>query len=327
MKSIAVIMPFYFNYENIIKINLEKRGYKVYLINDNWDELSFVNHLNNVYFQENAKTKKEEYYILQIKKLPEKLDYILIITGRSLSPNILKKIRKKYICSQIIMYQWDGVAQAPQAKYIAEYCNKCFTFDISDANKFGWIYRPLFFDDSFKKTKKQYDLAFICSIHSERIKLFHQLERVCQDKNLNMYDYMYCDLTRYIRQRYLKKNPEFNISPQKLKFSKLPFNKTVEIYNRTKCLVDYKYPTQTGFTMRTIESIGYRTKIITNNKEIVNQDFYDPHNVYIYDIDNFEIPDKFLEGTYFELDKEIYYKYSINGWIDDIIGGICGKDC
>ena len=84
-------------------------------------------------------------------------------------------------------------------------------------------------------------------------------------------------------------------------------------------VVDYTHLSQTGFTMRTCEAIGHRCKLVTNNKLVKEADFYNENNVYIYDVDNFQIPESFINSPYQELSKEIYERYSISNWIKEII--------
>ena len=75
---------------------------------------------------------------------------------------------------------------------------------------------------------------------------------------------------------------------------------TVAVYDKSKSIMDYKFPKQVGLTMRTIESIGHRCKLITNNQQVKFEDFYTPENVYVYDLDSFDIPVDFLKTDYIQ---------------------------
>ena len=77
--------------------------------------------------------------------------------------------------------------------------------------------------------------------------------------------------------------------------------------------------------MRTIESIGNHSKIITNNKGVVNEDFFSPNNVFVYDIGKFDIPKEFIESAYQDLDEALYKKYSLSGWVEDILQGVVNE--
>ena len=71
--------------------------------------------------------------------------------------------------------------------------------------------------------------------------------------------------------------------------------------------------------MRSIESIGHKCKLITNNINIYDEEFYDPRNVYVYDLNSFDIPMDFILSPYKDIKQDAYYRYTIDGWIDDVL--------
>ena len=100
------------------------------------------------------------------------------------------------------------------------------------------------------------------------------------------------------------------------------FNKVNMIYDRAKIIVDYTNPQQNGLSIRTIESIGHKCKLITNNNNIVNNNILEHENIYIYDENNFEITDDFINSKYKEVDKLVYDFYSVDGWLSSIFDNI-----
>lgn len=319
-KKILIILPFYFNYQNQILDCLKSNGAKVYLIDEDVNEFNFWNKVASVYFKSIYNTILKKYYNAQFAKLPDTLDYILVIKGSTLSEERIKYLRQHFGNAKFIMYQWDSVANFPKAKEISKMFDYCYTFDPKDSQKYRWKYRALFFDPRTCKEvcKKKYDLTFICSLHSNRAKVFQETKKIAEKKKFTFFNYIFTNKWSYIRQKYLKKNHSFNIKMNEIKFSPLSINNTTKIYNQSKCLIDYKFPEQEGLTMRTIESLGHKCKLITNNQQIKYEDFYNPKNIWIYDIDNFDIPEEFVRSQYEEISEEIYSKYTIQGWVEDI---------
>lgn len=319
-KKILIVMPFYFEYQRTIKRYLEERGADVYLINENVNEFSLKNRVVSVYFRSVYERMLHNYYKHRILSLPNNIDVILIIKGSTLGKNEMNCLEEKYPKARRIMYQWDSVKNYPYAITISKWCQENYSFDPDDAVKYGWKYRALFFDPSKYNAEndRKIDVAFICSLHSKRLLIFKQLLNFVSEYKITFFDYLYSNKWSFFRQKYLVRNPVFNIKSSYLKFKPLPFDKTSEIYNRTKILVDYKFENQVGLTMRTLESIGHKCKLATNNKQVVLEDFYIPGNIYVYDESNFEIPASFLKQEYIDIPDELYYKYSINGWIDDL---------
>lgn len=82
----------------------------------------------------------------------------------------------------------------------------------------------------------------------------------------------------------------------------------------------HKFGIQDGLTFRVFEAMGYRKKLITTNKDIVNYDFYDPANIFVInDNEDIAIPDAFFETPYKELPPEVYNRYTVSAWVDTIL--------
>ena len=99
----------------------------------------------------------------------------------------------------------------------------------------------------------------------------------------------------------------------------LPFKSLYEIYSKSRCVVDVEDPGQHGLTMRSIEVVGLKRKLITTNKDIVNYDFYNTNNIFVLDRNNPVVDETFIDMPYKELDPEIYDKYSLKRWICSIL--------
>lgn len=84
-------------------------------------------------------------------------------------------------------------------------------------------------------------------------------------------------------------------------------------------LLELKRSDNNGCTFRSIDCIGMKKKLITNNKDIVNEDFYSPNNILIIDENNIEIPKEFIYSPYEDLPKEIYEKYSLENWVKQLL--------
>ncbi|MGL5797842.1 MAG: hypothetical protein ACRCYT_06505, partial [Cetobacterium sp.] len=105
-----------------------------------------------------------------------------------------------------------------------------------------------------------------------------------------------------------------------LSFQKLTYKENIENVKKSKVVVELNYFTQNGLTLRTFECIGAETKLVTENKDICNYDFYNSDNIYILkdekDIEN--IPVSFFEKPYIKIDENIKEKYSLDGFIKEI---------
>lgn len=314
-KKLLLIVPKFFSYENEIKKQLESLGYNVLMIYENINEISI-----KCKFAIKVKNQKEKYFDnYYLKKLKnKKVDIVLAIRSSSLSINVINYIRKNSPKAKLYLYQWDSVNNNPNVLNIANLFDKVSTFDYEDARKYNWNYRPLFYINSTKrKNERKIDISYIGSLHSQRLKVYQELKKY---KNLKKYIYIYSKLLHFIKEKYIKRNLDFSkCSVKDIKFKSLSLKKTNKIMSNSNIILDYTHPRQTGFTMRTCEAIGHRCKLVTNNKKILNADFYNPNNIYIYDIDNFNIPNSFLNTKFTEIPLEVYNNYSIKNWVKELI--------
>lgn len=90
------------------------------------------------------------------------------------------------------------------------------------------------------------------------------------------------------------------------------------IYSDSRCVLDSAQAGQLGLTIRVLEALGAKKKLITTNEDIINYDFYKPENIYVYK-GRIDLDDPFFEEEYKEVDQEIYEKYSLRNWLKEII--------
>lgn len=314
MIKVLLIIPKFFSYENYIKNELEKLGYYVYLIYENPDEFSF-----KAKFQISLLNNKQKYYDKYFKnKIKDKrFDIVLAIRAAFLSESIIEYIRSTSPDAKFYMYQWDSIKNNHNALVISTLFDKVMTFDIDDSKKYGWKYRPLFYIKSADRSgKRKYDISFIATLHSKRVRIY----QIIKKSNRNCFLYLYSRCSHYLKERYINKNPDFlDVSFKEIKRKPLSLEETNTIMANSDIIVDFTHPNQSGFTMRTCEAIGNKCKIVTNNKNIVKADFYNPNNIFIYNEPNYDIPEYFIKRDYIELSDEIYERYSLTNWVNEIM--------
>lgn len=118
-------------------------------------------------------------------------------------------------------------------------------------------------------------------------------------------------------------NPELRHAHyREFHFDPLAGKEIDRVFADSKCVLDSAQAGQIGLTIRVLEALGSKKKLITTNEDVVSYDFYRPENIYIYiyngkiDLDNI-----FFKENYKELSKEIYDKYSLRNWLKEIVEG------
>lgn len=320
-KKILYITPKYYGYEEKVFYALKEHGAEIFQIYENMEEVSFLYRFAYVYLPEQKPAIMTRYYIRNISKISGNIDFVFVIRGASITVEVMEYIKGRFPDSKYIMYQWDGVKNNPNALTISKYFDSIFTFDVVDADEYKWNYRPLFFTDNISENSgtREIDIAYICSLHSDRVLILNKLKKMCKERNLTYFFHMYSKKIIYYKRKYLDRKPEYLAANNlDVKFNALSIDDTYEIYCKSKAVVDYTHPGQTGYTMRTIECLGNCCKLITNNKFITEAEFYNANNIYVYDEVSLEIPQAFLDAEYVSMDASKYYYYSLDGWVDSI---------
>lgn len=87
----------------------------------------------------------------------------------------------------------------------------------------------------------------------------------------------------------------------------------------SRCLVDFYNATNEGVSLRVMEALFFKKKLITTNKFVANYDFYNPHNVFIWGMDSPESLEEFVRSTFVPVANEIVSRYDINNWIKSFL--------
>jgi len=91
-------------------------------------------------------------------------------------------------------------------------------------------------------------------------------------------------------------------------------------------LIDLVRSNQTGLSFRIFEAMALQKKIITNNQSIKEYDFYNSNNILVIDNQVDNIADEFLTKPYKEIPEEIYYKYTLENFINTLFPNLKKKN-
>ena len=314
--KVLFICPIFFNYHKDILDELESRGFLVDFLADRpfhsaiaravvsyapWITQSFI----DVYYARKLQSKK--------------YDLVFIINGQTLSSRLLRLIRSNSPNVKLILYLWDSIKnRSNQINNLKDYDYK-FSFDRIDCQNFKMNHRPLFYGRQFsckRHNRFRYCLSFIGSIHSDRYKIISQIRRQLQDNSF--YSYLYIR-ARWVLFFYKLLLPGMLFSSSdEFKYRALGKEAAKNIFIDSFAILDIEHPKQSGLTMRTIEAVGSGKKLITTNEDIVNYDFYNENNICLISRTEPIISPSFFENHYEPIPRQVLYKYSLSGWIDEI---------
>lgn len=322
-KSILFISPSFFGYEESIKNRLQELGASV----DYFDERPANSFWIKAFIRLNRKilsySIKRYYYSIYQKIYNNIYDYIFVINVEAMPYSFLKDLRKQNPSAKFVLYMWDSIRNKKNSISYLPYFNSVLSFDKSDCEEFSQIkFRPLFFLNEYQTlasdTQFEYVISFVGTAHSDRFLLIRNIQKYVQNKHLKTYWYLYLQ-----NRKLFLWNKIYNPAYRKahccdFNYRSLQKKEVIDVIRKSKIVLDIQHPRQTGLTMRTIEVLGAARKLITTNTSIQNYDFYKSENILVIDRNNPIIPEDFYNEKYQPIEKDIYYKYSIDGWIDEV---------
>ena len=323
-KKILLIAPSFFMYEKAIKEGLENMG----AIVDYFDERPANDFYTKALIRINKRLIKkniDRYYHTIFTEVSERhYDYVFVVNIEAMPVAFLQAIRGRNRNSVFILYAWDSIQNKKGLSDFLPLFDFVFSFDSEDclSSEHKVYFRPLFFLNEFEsiaqKDSFKYDLSFVGTAHSDRYSIIQQLRNQAESYGFNNYWYLFLQDKKLFLYNKLT-NPSFaKAHLSDFHYKPLERNSLLGVISDSKIVIDIHHPKQTGLTMRTIETLGARRKLITTNNYVKKYDFYDERNILVIDREKPMLDIDFLKMPYVPLDEYIYQKYSLRGWLDEI---------
>jgi len=250
-------------------------------------------------------------------------DYVLVINGQTLSTKFLKSLRASYPGALFILYMWDSIVNRRHIAGKFAFFDRVFSFDPADVDFYGLRPRPLFYAHQFSGSRPQsaytYDLSFVGTAHSDR---YDVVSRLSHNLPLSITTFWYLYLQApwvFYVYRFLKP-PMRRSRLDEFRFATLSMSAVNDIFMSSRAILDIAHPRQRGLTMRTFETLGASKKMVTTNAAISEYDFYDPANIAVIDRHSPSIDPDFLRSDFSPLSPSILSRYSLAGWLDEVLG-------
>lgn len=207
---------------------------------------------------------------------------------------ISKKIKKNNPNCNVIIYFWNHINNTN--KYILKDTNidEFWTFDKKDAIKYQIKYNPQFYTKMVILNNKK-------NIINDIVFLGRSKDR--KEDILN--------IASVLKKQKLRIN--FKIIENEKEFIK--YDEYLDMISESKCILDYNQDGQIGLTLRPMEALFLEKKLITNNKDIKNYDFYNPSNIFILGENNIEDIKEFINKPYEKVEQKIIDYYDFEQWL------------
>ena len=237
----------------------------------------------------------------------------IIINDAMFNNNILKYISKKNAVAYKYVYYTNAVRNSRIKPNNIPKDWRVYTFDISDSKEFDIEYSPEYYTEHQENIK--YDLKYdVCYVGADktnvRLKNLLDIKEVLRKNKVQNFFHIF---------RVLKKYNKYELQETTNMF--LKYEDIQRIILESKCILELQMEGQSGCTLRTLESMFLNRKLITNNKDIVNYDFYNPNNIFVIENaddfkDRFNDILKFMRSPYQKLPDMVKNNYKFCKWLE-----------
>lgn len=325
--NLLLIMPNFFEYPQIIKEELEGMGYNVDFFDDRpstnvWVKAAIRVNPNSIKFY-----IRKYFEQVMTTVSSKKYDVVFLISGQSLSFNedMIGHIKKTQPGAKFILYQWDSLRNFQHIKSVQKYFDKCFSFDKRDCVENSNLnFLPLFYCKRYEEIGKQlkntykYDFCFVGTAHPKKYKFISMMSEQLKSVYPNQFIYFFFPSPIVFFYRKLKDKELRKAHYKEFHYTPIKGDEMDKLFVESKCILDSPQDGQLGLTIRVLEALGAKKKLITTNADVKNYDFYRMENIYIYD-GGIDLENTFFKSPYKEIGKDIYKKYSLKSWIETIL--------
>ena len=268
-----------------------------------------INSLSKILFNRNIKKIHERKIIQQrLKSLRKNYDLIFIIRPDILTDSELQFLKSK--TNNFIAYYWDAMAFFPRKKKIIPYFNKVYSFDTEDCRKYNLELLTNFYYYEPEPVVMENTLFCISHLEKRRYELFNKMGKYLEENNINF---------RFMTRQSVEKLKSPYIEYMK---ESIPYPEMLKLLNHYAVILDIAKPNQAGLSFRIFESLGMNKKIITNNRAVMEYDFYNSNNILVIDFDNLVIPKSFFQTPFQPVDEAIKQQYHLRSFVKTVVSNI-----
>lgn len=257
------------------------------------------------YFLNKEKKRFQAYAEKKLKK--KTYDYALFMRADMYPASLIRKVRKQ--SRMMVNYQWDGLDMYPGIFDFIPFFDRFFVFDSFDIQKYPqYHFLPLtnfHYNENHVKTDTKFDFFYVGVGLEERIRWTHNLEKFCDENGLKL--------------KAIMTIPDFReekiTDSVSLQHNGISLKENDAYASNAKTVIDYKLKNHNGASFRVFECMAREQKLISNNPNLKDYDFYHPDNIFFTDFEDFTGLGEFLEKPYHKLDQKIVEKYSIGNWL------------
>lgn len=291
----------YLQEDNFFLKQIEKKGYHM---TRDYRKLNLIGRGFRRFLIKNKKKVPTNFFDKNwVKKVHEYNTFFVFDSLNSYE--IIRFINKHNPQARVILYYWNPVSKSVKPDFFNDLKCEIWSFDESDCKKYSLRYNSQFY---FK------ELVTDINLPASQDAFF-----IGNDKN-RMHDLM--NLKSELNKQGV--STKFHVIPNAGKVAqysaeysrRIDYFEVVENITRSAAIIDIVQTNQTGLTLRPLEAIFFKKKLITNDKNIKERDFYNKKNIFILGCDNINNIKKFINSPYEKIPDKVVKNYDFDSWIE-----------
>lgn len=228
----------------------------------------------------------------------------VIIHASKLTPPVVRFIRKKEPNIRIIVWYWNPVDKCVDINKFKKYDCELWTFDEMDHEKYALNYNTQYYfnDVSLPKAGPSVDVFFVGGDKGRIVDLI-SLKSNLDEQGISNYF-------------HITPTGKENAAYREYYSKRISYDDVLRHIASSKVIADYVSDKQSGLTLRPLEALFFKRKLITNDKSIEKRDFYCKDNIFIIGKDDINDLAEFINRPYKEVDSEIVDQYDFSSWLN-----------
>lgn len=328
-RQLLLVTPAFFGYERDIVAELERQGHRVTLIDERPTNSAMIRAAIRVR-KSMLSRRIDRYYrkhLLDIETVP--FDMVIVIKGEVVPRWFLEAVRLRNPEAEFVFYTYDSLSNAPNCLTVMDLFDRRLSFDRADVSgRPDFDYLPLFYTPEFSenpsptpRSPKRYSLAFIGTLHSDR----HAIAKRLGEAQSNPFMFFFVQarwyffILKYVSRRYSR------VSWREVSFSPMSRAEIAAIFQNAHAVLDIQRDGQTGLTMRTFEVLASGAILVTTNRAVSEEPFYDPERILVIDGALETLTPHSVARRLLELPSPYgapagFHRYSLASWGERLVG-------
>lgn len=225
----------------------------------------------------------------------------VIIAANMYSP-IIKKFIRKQSQIKVIHWYWNPIHMSIDPDLLKDNDSEIWSFDPDDCRIYSLNYSPTYYFEKLQlpENEEAYDVFFV-GADKGRINKLLNIESLLLNQGLKV--------NFHITKSSNSEETVYIFKPR------ISYSQVLQRISESKAILDVVQENQSGLSQRPMEALFFKKKLISDDTNLVNCDFYKKNNIFILGLDDINNLKEFVCTPYEEVDNEIIQKYTFSAWI------------